>query len=48
MQLLREAGLLSGGTDTEVYLRLSARRYELLLTYRWDHDVLDTLRETTD
>jgi hypothetical protein len=48
VQLLREAGLLSGGTDTEVYLRLSARRYELLLTHRWDHDVLDTLRETTD
>jgi hypothetical protein len=48
VQLLREAGLLHGGSDTEVYLRLSARRYELLLTHDWDDEVLDTLRETAD
>lgn len=48
VQLLREAGLLHGGTDTEVYLRLSARRYELLLTHHWDGDVLDLLRDSAD
>lgn len=48
VQLLREAGLLRGGSDTEVYLRLSARRYELLLTHQWDDAVLDLLRGTTE
>jgi hypothetical protein len=48
VRLLREAGLLHGGSDAEVYLRLSARRYELLLTYSWDDDVLDTLRVRQD
>jgi hypothetical protein len=44
VRLLREAGLLHGGSDAELYLRLSAQRYELLLTHHWDEAVLDTLR----
>ena len=45
VQLLREAGLLHGGTDAEVYLRLSSRRYQLLLTHDWDEESLDRLRD---
>jgi hypothetical protein len=48
VRLLREAGLLHGGSDAEVYLRLSARRYELLFTHAWDDEVLDTLRIEQD
>jgi hypothetical protein len=46
LRLLRDAGLLHGGTDAEIYLRLSAERYRLLRTHSWDDSVLDTLRES--
>lgn len=42
--LLREAGLLVGGTETEAYLRLSRERYRLLRTHSWDDRVLERLR----
>ena len=42
--LLREAGLLVGGTETEAYLRLSRERYRLLRTHAWDDGVLERLR----
>jgi len=44
--LLREAGLLTGaGSEAEAYLRLSAERYRLLRTQRWDDEVVRRLRE---
>jgi hypothetical protein len=46
VDLLREAGLLTGGTETEVYLRLANERYQLLRTHSWDDAVLDKLRVT--
>jgi hypothetical protein len=38
--MLRDADLLSGQTDTEVYMRVSRERYRLLRTHRWDEDVI--------
>lgn len=46
--LLREAGLLVGGTETEAYLRLSKERYQLLRTHSWDERVLERLRGAVD
>ncbi len=40
VEMLREADLIGDRTDTEAYLRISAERYRLLRTHRWDDDVL--------
>jgi hypothetical protein len=44
VRLLRAAGLLTGGTDTEAYLRLSCERYQLMRSHSWDEAVLSQLR----
>jgi len=44
VELLRQAGLLVGGTETEAYMRLSAERYRLLHSHSWDDSVLERLR----
>jgi hypothetical protein len=44
VELLREAGLLTGGTETEAYLRLSRDRYQLMRSHAWDDAVLARLR----
>jgi ParB-like nuclease domain len=38
--MLHEADLIGEQTDTEAYLRISAERYRLLRTHRWDEEVL--------
>ena len=38
--MLREADLIGDRTETEAYMRVSAERYRLLRTHRWDDDVL--------
>ena len=43
--MLREADLIGGQTDTEAYMRVSAERYRLLRTHRWDEDVIKRLTE---
>jgi hypothetical protein len=43
--MLREADLIGHRTETEAYLRVSAERYRLLRTHRWDDDVLARLIE---
>jgi len=43
--MLREADLVGERTETEAYLRVSAERYRLLRTHRWDDDVLQRLTE---
>jgi len=43
--LLREAGLLTGGTETEAYLRLSCDRYQRMHTHSWDDTVVARLRD---
>lgn len=44
IELLREAGLLGEGSETEGYMRLSALRYKLLRSHTWDDEVLAKLR----
>ncbi len=40
VEMLREADLIGDQTETEAYMRVSAERYRLLRTHRWDDDVL--------
>jgi hypothetical protein len=40
VEMLREADLIGGRTETEAYLRISAERYRLVRTHRWDEDIL--------
>lgn len=44
VELLRQTGLLTGGSDTEAYVRLSAERYRLLRNHSWDESVIERLR----
>jgi hypothetical protein len=41
--MLREADLIGRRTDTEAYMHVSAERYRLLRTHRWDEDVIQRL-----
>ena len=43
--MLREAGLVSDGTDTEAYMNVAAERYRLLRTHDWSEDVLRRVLE---
>jgi hypothetical protein len=43
--MLREADLIGDRTETEAYMRVSAERYRLLRTHRWDEDVIERLGE---
>jgi hypothetical protein len=38
--MLRDADLIGRSTETEAYMRISAERYRLLRTHRWNDDVL--------
>ena len=42
--LLRDAGMIGDGTETDAYMRVGADRYRLLRTHEWSEDVLDRLR----
>lgn len=48
VDLLRQTGLLTGGTETEAYLRLSAERYRLLRSHSWDDATVERLRGTLE
>lgn len=43
--MLREADLISSQTETEAYMRISAERYRLMRTHRWDENVLQRVAE---
>jgi hypothetical protein len=45
VRMLREADLIGNRTETEAYLRVSAERYRLLRTHRWDEEVIQRLIE---
>jgi hypothetical protein len=44
VEMLREAGLLGRGTETEAYMRVTTLRYLLLRTHEWDDEVIERLR----
>ena len=43
--MLREAGMIGRGTETEAYLRVAAERYRLLRTHSWSEEVLQQVLE---
>jgi hypothetical protein len=43
--MIREAGLVGWGTETEAYIRIVTERYRLLRTHAWSDEVLARLRE---
>jgi hypothetical protein len=45
VEMLREAGLVRRGTETEAYMRVAALRYLILRTHVWDDEVIERLRE---
>jgi hypothetical protein len=42
--MLREAGLVRHGTETEAYMRVAQLRYLLLRTHEWDDQVIEAVR----
>jgi hypothetical protein len=44
VQLLRDAGLIGRGSETEAYMRVAHLRYLLLRTHQWDENVLEAVR----
>jgi hypothetical protein len=44
--MLREADLIGDRTDAEAYMQVSAERYRLLRTHRWDEKVIRRLTES--
>ena len=42
--MLRAAGMLGKGTETEAYMHVATERYRLLRTHEWSEDVLSRLR----
>jgi hypothetical protein len=45
VEMLREADLIGNRTETEAYMRVSAERYRLIRTHRWDEEVIRQLIE---
>lgn len=45
VQMLREADLVGDRTETEAYMQVSAERYRLIRTHRWDEAVIRRLIE---
>ena len=41
---LREAGLLDGRNETDVYMRVVSDRYRLMRTHEWSEEILTELR----
>ena len=44
VDMLREAGMLGDGTETEAYMRVVRQRYLVMRTHEWNEEVLDRLR----
>ncbi|MBV9802246.1 MAG: hypothetical protein JO130_03615 [Solirubrobacterales bacterium] len=45
VEMLREAGLIEGCTETEAYMNVAAERYRLLRTHDWSENVLRQVLE---
>jgi hypothetical protein len=42
--MLREAGLIAGGTETDSYMRVVGERYRLMRTHEWNDEIIERLR----
>jgi hypothetical protein len=47
VEMLHEADLIGAQTETEADMRVSAERYRLMRTHRWDGDALRRVSATT-
>jgi hypothetical protein len=48
VDMLRDAGMIGEGTETEAYIRVVAERYRLMRTHDWNQEILARLREKDD
>ena len=44
IDMLREAHMLDGATETDAYLRIAAQRYRLMRTHDWSDEILQRVR----
>ena len=42
--MLREAGLIADGTETDSYMRVVGERYRLMRTHEWNDEIIERLR----
>jgi hypothetical protein len=42
--MLREAGMIGSGTETDAYMRVAEERYRLLRTHAWSEEIVQRLR----
>jgi hypothetical protein len=45
VEMLKEAGLMGKGTETEAYVRIATLRYLILRTHEWTDEIIERLRE---
>ena len=48
VDMLRDAGMIGDGTETEAYIRIVAQRYRLMRTHEWNEEILARLRKQDD
>lgn len=44
VRMLRDAGMIGAGTETDAYLRVGRERYRLLRTHEWSDEIVEQLR----
>ena len=45
IEMLRAAGLVGGGTETDAYMRIAHQRYRVMRTHEWSEEILSRLRD---
>ncbi|MEA2289043.1 MAG: hypothetical protein QOD55_1040, partial [Solirubrobacteraceae bacterium] len=45
VDVLRDAGMIGDGTETDAYMRVVAQRYRVMRTHEWSEEVVSRLRE---
>ena len=48
VDMLRDAGMIGDGTETEAYMRIVRHRYRMMRTHEWNEQILARLRDETD
>jgi hypothetical protein len=46
VDMLRDAGMLGEGTETDAYMRVSGQRYRVMRTHEWSEEIVARLRDT--
>jgi hypothetical protein len=45
VDMLRDAGMLGEGTETDAYMRVSGERYRVMRTHEWSEEIVTRLRD---